>query len=123
MPSRVRRALLMPFWLAQVLSQEKFFARNPVIGSPWLNERGLNTARVELAHRLAASRGRRLARLINAEARGRPARDGFILRRDSLPPGLFAELAAQIRALRTPAREMVEGDTVTRHIALDPAVL
>ena len=32
----------MPFWLAQVLSQEKFFARNPVIGSRWLNERGLH---------------------------------------------------------------------------------
>jgi len=123
MPSLVRRALLMPFWLAQVLSQEKFFARNPVIGSRWLNERGLHTARVELAHRLAASRRRRLARLIDAEDRERLDRDGFIVKRDFLPPTLFAELAAQIRALRTPAREMVEGDTVTRHIPLDPAVL
>jgi hypothetical protein len=123
MPSLVRRALLMPFWLAQVLSQEKFFARNPVIGSRWLNERGLHTSRVELAHRLAASRRRRLARLIDAEDRERLDRDGFIVKRDFLPPALFAELAAQIRALRTPAREMVEGDTVTRHIPLDPAVL
>jgi len=123
MPSLVRRALLMPFWLAQVLSQEKFFARNPVIGSRWLNERGLHTSRVELAHRLAASRRRRLARLIDAEDRERFDRDGFIVKRDFLPPPLFAELAAQIRALRTPAREMVEGDTVTRHIPLDPAVL
>src|SRR5881275_2295667 len=123
MPSLVRRALLMPLWLAQVLSQEKFFARNPVIGSRWLNERGLHTSRVELAHRLAASRRRRLARLIDAEDRERLDRDGFIVKRDFLPPALFAELAAQIRALRTPAREMVEGDTVTRHIPLDPAVL
>src|SRR5437868_6279785 len=118
MPSLVRRALLMPLWLAQVLSQEKFFARNPVIGSRWLNERGLHTSRVELAHRLAASRRPRLARLIDADDR-----DGFIVKHDFLPPALFAELAAQIRALRTPAREMIEGDTVTRHIPLDPAVL
>ena len=45
MPSLVRRTLLTPFWLAQVLTQEKFFARNPVIGSRWLNEHGLHTAR------------------------------------------------------------------------------
>ena len=123
MPSLVRRALLTPFWLAQVLSQEKLFARYPIRGGRWLNERGLHTARVELAHRLAASRRHRLARLIDAEDRERLDRDGFIVKRDFLPPALFAELAAQIRALRTPAREMVEGDTVTRHIPLDPAVL
>ena len=34
-----------------------------------------------------------------------------------------AALTAEIRELRVPAREMVEGDTITRHIALDPQVL
>ena len=123
MPALARRVLLTPFWAAQVLSQEKFFARNPVIGSRWLNERGLHTARVELAHRLAASRRARLSSLISAEDRERLDRNGFIVKRDFLPPTLFADLAAQIRALRAPAREMAEGDTVTRHIALDPQVL
>jgi hypothetical protein len=123
MPSLARRALLMPFWLAQILTQEKFFARNPVIGNRWLNERGMHTARVTIACRLAAARRRRLARLIDAEDRERFDRDGFIVKRDFLPPEVFADLAAQIRALRAPAREMTEGDTVTRHIALDPAVL
>ena len=123
MPALARRVLLTPFWAAQVLTQEKFFARNPVIGSRWLNERGLHTARVELAHRLAASRRARLASLISADDRERLDRDGFIVKRDFLPPALFTDLAAQIRALRAPAREMAEGDTVTRHIALDPQVL
>ena len=59
MPSLVRRTLLTPFWLAQVLTQEKFFARNPVLGNRWLNERGLHTARTSAAHRLAAQRRRR----------------------------------------------------------------
>jgi hypothetical protein len=122
-PSLARRTLLMPFWLAQVLSQEKFFARNPVIGSRWLNEHGLHTTRAEVAHRLAARRRRKLARLIGAEDRERLDRDGFVVKRDFLPPALFADLTAEIRALRAPAREMVEGDTVTRHIALDPQVL
>lgn len=123
MHSLLRRTLLMPFWCAQILSQEKFFARNPVIGSRWLNERGLHTARVRVACRLAAARRRRLGRLIAPEDRQRFDRDGFIVKHDFLPPDLFAELVGQIRGLRAPAREMVEGDTVTRHIALDPAVL
>ena len=123
MHSLLRRTLLMPLWLAQVFSQEKFFARNPIIGSRWLNERGLHTARVTAACRLAAARRRRLARLIPAEERQRFDRDGFIVKRDFLPSDLFAELVEQVHGLRAPAREMVEGDTVTRHIALDPAVL
>ncbi len=123
MPSLARRALFMPFWLAQILTQEKFFARNPVIGNRWLNEHGLHAARVIAACRLAAARRRRLARLIAAEDKERFDRDGFIVKRDFLPPAVFADLTAQIRALRAPAREMTEGDTVTRHIALDPAVL
>ncbi|MGH7111719.1 MAG: hypothetical protein ACREFK_14980, partial [Stellaceae bacterium] len=76
--SRARQAVLMPFWLAQVFSQEKFFARNPVIGNPWLNEHGLHTARLKLAHRLAEARRRRLAPLIPAEDRQSFARDGFV---------------------------------------------
>jgi hypothetical protein len=123
MPSVVRQTLLMPFWLAQVCTQEKFFARNPVIGNRWLNEHGLHTARVAAACRLATARRRRLAPLISLEDQEQLDRDGFIVKRDFLPPDVFAELVAQVRALRAPAREMVEGDTLTRHIALDPAVL
>jgi hypothetical protein len=123
MLSLVRQAVLMPFWLAQVFTQEKFFARNPVIGSRWLNEHGLHTARVALAHRLAAARRRRLARLVPQGDRQQFDRDGFIVKRDFLPPAVFKDLVAQIAALQSPAREMVEGDAVTRHIALDRRVL
>ena len=41
----------------------------------------------------------------------------------SCRPTSSRRLSAQVRALRAPAREMVEGDTITRHIALDPGVL
>lgn len=123
MESLARRVLLTPFWLAQILSQEKFFARNPIIGSVWLNERGLHTARVRLAEMLAAVRRRRLAGLIPAEARASFDRDGFVIRHEFLPPADFRRLLDQVAALRAPAREMVEGDTITRRIALDSAVL
>src|SRR5260221_12475540 len=120
MPSLLRQALLMPLWVAQVFTQEKFFARNPVIGNRWLNEHGLHTARVVAAWRLAEARRRRLARLISAEDRRQLDADGFIVKRDFLPPEVFADLVAQIRALRAPAREITGGDPTTRHIALDP---
>ena len=123
MPSLARQAVLMPFWLAQVFTQEKFFARNPIIGNRWLNEHGLHQVRVVAACRLAEARRRRLARLIPAEDRRLLDRDGFIVKRDFLAPAVFAGLVAQVRALRAPAREMAEGDTITRHIALDPVVL
>ncbi len=123
MLSLARQTLLMPLWLAQVFSQEKFFARNPVIGNRRLNERGLHTARVKVACRLAERRRQRLAGLISAEERETFDRDGFIVKRDFLPPAVFEALVRQVRELRAPAREMVEGDTVTRHIALDPSVL
>jgi hypothetical protein len=123
MPSLARQALLMPFWLAQVASQEKFFARNPIIGNRWLNERGLHTARVTTACRLAERRRQRLARLISPSDRAALDRDGFIIKRNFLPPDVFAGLTEQIRTLRAPAREMIEGNTITRHIALEPAVL
>lgn len=115
--------LLLPFWTAQIFSQEKFFARNPVIGNLWLNRHGLHAARVIMAHRLAAVRRRRLAGLIPAADRERFDRDGFIVKHDFLPAEIFSDLAAQVGRLRAPAREMVEGDTITRHIALDPGVL
>src|SRR5258706_15060351 len=113
MPSLVRRTLLTPFWLAQVLSQEKFFARNPVIGSRWLNEHGLHTARAAVAHRLATRRRHRLARRVGAADRECLDRDGYIVQRDFLPARLFAQLTAQIPALRAAARARVGGETGT----------
>ena len=115
--------LLMPFWLGQLLTQEKSFERNPVINNRRLNERGLHTGRMVIAHRLAAARRRHLAPQIAPEDRECLDRDGFIVKRDFLAPDLFAALDAEVRSLRASAREMAEGDTITRRIALDPRVL
>jgi hypothetical protein len=38
--------LRVPLWAAQLATGTKSFERNPVIGSHWLNEHGLHTARV-----------------------------------------------------------------------------
>jgi hypothetical protein len=127
MPSPLRRAVTTPLWAplwgAQLLTSAKSFERNPLIGSRRLNEHGLHIARVALAHRLAADRRRRLRRLVSEADRAAFDRDGFVVRPQFLPHLAFAALVAQLEAYRGPLREIAEGDTIMRKIALDGRTL
>lgn len=117
------RYLLLPWWIAQLPTGAKAFCDNPVIGSPLLNRWGLHVGRVRLAARLAEARRRRLRHRIGEADRLAFERDGFVLRRDFLPAEHFAALREQVLGHSAPAREMVQGDTVTRRTALDPEAL
>lgn len=117
------RLLLLPWWIAQIGTGAKAFSDNPVIGSPTLNRWGLHSGRVRIAARLAARRRRALASLVSAEDRAAFDRDGFVLRRDFMPAAQFEALRAEALGYAAPAREMVQGDTITRRIALDTAAL
>jgi phytanoyl-CoA dioxygenase PhyH len=123
MLAQLRRAVMTPLWLAQLPTGTKSFERNPIIGSRWLNERGLHAARVAFAHRLAETRRRRLAGLISAADRAAFDRDGFVVREGFLPPEHFAALLAEVGDYRGPLREIFEGDTIMRKIALDGRAL
>ncbi len=123
MLAQLGRAAMVPLWTAQLVTGTKSFERNRVIGSPWLNERGLHAARVSLAHRIAAMRRRRLAGVVAAADRHAFERDGFVVRPNFLPNAEFAELLRQVKAYRGPLREIAEGDTIMRKIALDPKAL
>src|SRR5581483_2801171 len=123
MLARLGRAAMVPLWTAQLATAAKSFERNRVIGSRRLNEMGLHAARVRLAYRLAERRRARLAGLVSASDRADFARDGFVVRRDFLAPQDFAALVVQLKAYRGGLREIVEGDTIPRKIALAPATL
>ena len=123
MAVRLQQAALMPWWTAALLTQAKSFERNPVIGSRRLNQWGLHAARVRLAHHLATALRQRLARLIPASDCEAFERDGCVLRRDFLPAAQFGALLEEVRRYRGPLREIAEGDTILRKIALAPAVL
>jgi hypothetical protein len=120
---QARRALMSPFWAAQLFSGASSFVDNPVLGSPRLNELGLHAWRAQLAHRLAAERRSRLAARVSAADRAAFERDGFVVKPDFLPPDAFADLVAQVEAYRGPGRETVQGDALTRRIALEPSAL
>jgi len=123
MLAQLGRAAMAPLWAAQLATGTKSFERNPVIGSRWLNERGLHTARVGLAGRIAEMRRRRLASLVSEADRAGFERDGFVIRPNFLPDAEFAELLRQVKAYRGILREIGEGDTILRKIALDPKTL
>lgn len=121
--SRLRDAIMTPWWFAQLFTGAKSFESNRLIGSRLFNGWGLHAIRVAVAHRLAAARRRRLARQISAVDRVAFDRDGFVLRRNFLPQGEFASLVAEIKAYRGPLREITEGDTIVRKIALSRSTL
>ena len=74
----------------------------------------------KLAHDMAWRRRGRLAHLVSPEDRAAFDRDGFVLREQFLPPDEFKRLRDAVMAHKAPAREMLQGDTITRRIAVDP---
>ena len=120
---RVTDLMKYPYWTVALASGAKSFRDNKVIGSPALNRLGLHAGRIRLAHHLAQSRRARLAHLVPAEDHAAFGRDGFVMKRDFLDPGQFAKLKEQALDFQGPAREMVQGDTITRRIALDGPAL
>lgn len=119
----IRKALMAPLWTLQLATGAKSFLDNPLIGSQWLNRRGLHVARVRLAALLCDVRRRRLAARVRPEWREAFDRDGFVAIPDIVPPEEFVALREAVLAYKGPAREMRQGDAITRRMAIDPVML
>jgi hypothetical protein len=119
----IAKALLAPIWALQLVTSAKSFLDNPIIGSHWLNARGLHVVRVRLAAWLCAWRRRRLARKVRPDWREAFERDGLVTIPDVVPPAEFAALREAILSYQGPAREMRQGDAITRRLAIDPDML
>ncbi|MCJ2185009.1 phytanoyl-CoA dioxygenase family protein [Novosphingobium sp. 1949] len=120
---RAARALLLPLRTLELLSGAKSFLDHPLIGSPRLNRLGLHVARVRLADGLARWRRRRLAHRVRPDWREAFDRDGFVAIPEVIPAEAFPALRAAILSYQAPAREMRQGDAITRRMAIDPAML
>lgn len=121
--SCVAQALLSPYYAAELFTHAKSFEDNPILGSRWLNDRGLHSFRVSAADRIAAMRRRRLTHLISTADRQAFERDGFVVRENFLPAETFADLIAQTKAYRGPAWEIEQGSTINRKLAVDRRTL
>jgi hypothetical protein len=114
-----RDLALAPWWPVSLLTGDKSFADNPLLGSRRLNRLGLHAARVRLSHALAARRRAQLDGRLTAEEQADFDRDGFVVKHKVLPETEFRALRSALLNERLPAREMVQGDTITRRIAID----
>ncbi|TAD77886.1 MAG: phytanoyl-CoA dioxygenase [Sphingomonadales bacterium] len=123
MASSIAKALMAPIWLLQLATGAKSFLDNPLIGSRWLNAHGLHLARVRLADAMCRWRRRRLARKVRPEWREAFERDGFVAIPDIVPPDQFAALRDAVLGYCGPAREIQQGDAITRRLAVDPDML
>lgn len=123
MLSYVRYAAVAPLWGIQLLTRAKSFESNAIIGSPKLNEWGLHARRVALAYRVATARRERLARLLAPADRTALDRDGYVVKRDFLPPETFGALCSEILNYKGPVRQKTEGATILREIAVTGKIL
>lgn len=123
MLSYLRYAAAAPLWGIQLFSQAKSFEGNAIIGNATLNEWGLHGRRVALAHRLAMARRQRLARLVAAADREAFDRDGYVARRNFLPPKVFAALGDQVSDYKGPIRQKTEGETILRKLTVTANLL
>lgn len=112
-----------PLWLFQLATSAKSFKSNPIIGSPWLNQRGLHTSRLRIAQSMADSRRRRLTHLVDREDAESFARDGYVVRRNALPADVFDRLRHQVEDNQFAAQEMLQGNAVTRFIPITRAMM
>ena len=104
-------------WAAGVFGSEKSFMANPIIGSRRLNELGLHRARVATAERMARFRRALMSGVSDAD-KAAYDRDGFVIKENFLPDDVFKRVREEVFGQSHPAREMRQGQTVTRMIPL-----
>jgi len=123
MALKLKDILLSPWYAIEILTGEKSFSNNPIIGSEALNRRGLHVWRVKAAAGMVNYRRRKLEHLVAPADRQAYAEYGYIEKRNLVPADQFRQLVAEIESLQVPAREMYEGNAVTRRTPLTPEVV
>ncbi|MEB3766879.1 phytanoyl-CoA dioxygenase family protein [Acinetobacter sp. MD2] len=106
-----------------LLSEAKSFDHNLLINSPVLNQLGLHRFRVKTAAMLAGKRRARLAKFLSADEVSEFHANGFILKENFLAIDEFQRLQSELLNTALDSRETLQGDTVTRRMALDAKAL
>ncbi|MDX3929404.1 MAG: phytanoyl-CoA dioxygenase family protein [Shinella sp.] len=116
----LKAIVLSPWYAFEVFTGAKGFGKNPIIGSARLNRKGLHIWRVKTTARIVEWRRKRLSHIISDADRRMFEEKGYVEKRGLLPEEVFRQLVKEVEALEAPAREMTEGNAVTRRIALTP---
>lgn len=112
-----------PGYALGLFGPEKSFRKNPLLGNPRLNALGLHRERVRLAARMAGYRRQMLGGAVSPQERAAFERDGYVIRENALPAEVFTRIRDFLKNEPLPAREMRQGQAVTRMIPIGPKVL
>ncbi|WP_169569953.1 phytanoyl-CoA dioxygenase family protein [Sneathiella limimaris] len=112
-----------PFYGMQVFSKSKSFERNPIIGSEWLNRKGLHIKRVEYAQRLSDFRRKTLGQPLSSELKLSYETNGFVQINNFLPKSTFESLRREVEETDFLRYDMLQGSTITRRAVTDRAEL
>ncbi|MFC3902747.1 Phytanoyl-CoA dioxygenase (PhyH) [Acinetobacter marinus] len=108
-----------PWWLATTFSTASSFVDHPILGNSHLNDMGLHELRVKQGFQLANARREKLAQFLSRDEVAQYQQNGFILKENFLPEAEFQTLKTELTETPLPTRETLQGDTVTRRMALD----
>lgn len=106
-----------------LFTQSKSFEANSVLGNSRLNQLGLHRFRVQFAAQMAAQRRSKLAKFIHPADVENFQKNGFIFRENFLAAEEFSQLKQELLTTPLETRETLQGDTVTRRMALDGTTL
>lgn len=101
----------------------KSFESHSIVGNKTFNELGLHRFRVERAAMLAQKRRQKLAKVLTSDEVEQFQNNGFILKENFLPEDEFLQLSKELLETPLETRETLQGDTVTRRMALDGETL
>jgi len=114
--------LNVPIWLLGIAGTDKSPRKNPLLGVQSWNERGFHRERVRIAAQLAERRRARLAGALSQEDRAAFDKNGYFLTENFLPDAEFQALKEAAFGNRFDAREMRQGETVTRMTPIPPTL-
>ncbi len=108
-----------PWWMLTTASTASSFIDHPILGDASLNEMGLHEKRVALTYQLAQKRRQKLAKYLSKDELQQFQQNGFIFKENFVDEADFAALKKELLERPLPTRETLQGDAVTRRMALD----
>lgn len=114
----IARLLSLPLAAAAILTSEKSFSGNPVIGSARLNRLGLHRARVRTAAAIASARRRSLTKRVSPDDRAFFDAHGYLKVENLLDPVAFEALRDEVFGTHHVGYELDQGETTNRFVPI-----
>jgi hypothetical protein len=116
----IKKIIMIPIWVVQLVTTSKSFEANPIIGSQLLNRLGLHVIRLVLSHAIMGARMTMLSYQVSKQDRQFYRKNGYLLKTDFLAADQFQQLADEANNYKGETREGRQGNTLTQRAVMSP---